>query len=294
MRLLQLGFARFHPNAPPDGATIHLLNRLSETDGERLSAAIRKSSATRAKHPKHYGLAFALGLAFERLATLEPWDRRSLALHSAVSCYEDALGLADRGETAGASLLSEVTVERWESGLRLEQRAVLAAAFAAGLLRAGEFRVRDPKRGATLLRRVVESLRGYHPAWYYLGEAYLLADEFDAAECAWREGFARNPEEGALLTVLDKLPVDRVHHQARRNDWPGVLHDIARLPPGRMPESERLTIEGDAYRALGELERARSCWEAALRADSLAVGVRKRLYQLDPEQAGASEVPPSP
>ncbi|HEX5416225.1 MAG TPA: tetratricopeptide repeat protein [Chloroflexota bacterium] len=284
MRLLQHFLGQLQPEYGDDHITRDLRARADSTDPARLTAAIARAEDARATSPQHFGLAFALGLARERLAAVGPWERRAPILAAAVESYEAALALAEEGQIAGAGLLPEVAADRWEVGLDLPGRARLAAAFQAGLLRAGEFRVRDPGKGAALLRSVVENLKGYHPAWYFLGEAYLLANHFDEAEAAWREGLRRKPGDPALLTVLEKLPIDRVHHRVRGGpdgpDWPGVLRELARLPNGRMPESERLTIEGDAYLALGDPERARACWEAALRADSLAVGVRKRLYQL--------------
>lgn len=285
MRLLQHCFGQFRRVNPADQLTSDLRARADSTDGEALVSALARAEAQRAATPEHFALLFAMGLVRERLATLEPWEDRAPVLTAAVECYEAALALAEHGQVGGANLLPEVSADHWEPGLALAERARLAAAFQAGLLRAGEFRVRDPEKGATLLRSVVEGVRGYHPAWYYLGEAYLLANDFDQAEATWREGLRRNPGDLALQAVLDKLPVDRVHQRVRGGangpDWPGVLREIARLPAGRMPESERLTIEGDAHLALGDPGRARACWEAALRADSLAVGVRKRLYGLD-------------
>ncbi|HLH73482.1 MAG TPA: tetratricopeptide repeat protein, partial [Chloroflexota bacterium] len=47
------------------------------------------------------------------------------------------------------------------------------------------------------LRQAVDRSPGYHPARYYLGEAYLLNGQFDAAEKAWRDALCLAPDEPA-------------------------------------------------------------------------------------------------
>ena len=95
-------------------------------------------------------------------------------------------------------------------------------------------------------------------AQYYLGEAYLLDGRFDEAEQVWQNALTLIPGEPTLLAVLANLPVDRVHHAVKTKNWPGVLQELARLPEGAMPESERQTIKGDAYLALGQPDQARA------------------------------------
>ena len=238
--------------------------------------------------PKHFGLAYVAGLFTECLASAHSWDSRSPLLERAAQHYADAAQLAERDQVAGAVFLPDLHDSRWADGLSLADRALAAASYQLGRLRTVEFRVRDARLGAVCLRRAVERSRGYHPAQYYLGEAYLLDGRFDEAEQVWQNALTLIPGEPTLLAVLANLPVDRVHHAVKTKNWPGVLQELARLPEGAMPESERQTIKGDAYLALGQPDQARAAWENALRADHLAVGVRQRLRQLS--RSTASDV----
>jgi tetratricopeptide (TPR) repeat protein len=239
----------------------------------------------RRSDPEHFGLVFAIGRASERIATEREWQDRTVWLERAVECYEAAVTLASQNQIRGWRLVDAVYPDWWDEGLTDSTQALLIASLAAGVLRGAEFRVRDPARAVEHLRRVTEKVRGYHIAWYYLGEAYLLDGRFDDAEAAWRTGLRQKPGDPAFEAVLANLPIDRVHHRVKVGDWPGVLAELARLPEGRMPASEALTIEGDAHLSLGKPDRARQSWEAALRVDNLAVGVRARLRKLDPSQS---------
>lgn len=230
--------------------------------------------------PEHFGLAYVAGLFAECLASGQPWESRAPSIEKAAQRYADAVHLAERNQVAGADFLPDLHDSRWADGLSLADRALAAASYQLGRLRTVEFRVRDPRVGAACLRRAIERTRGYHPARYYLGEAYLLDGRFDEAERAWQDALALIPGEPTLLAVLANLPVDRVHHAVKENNWPRVLQELACLPDGAIPESERRTIEGDAYAALGQTDRARTAWETALRVDPLAVGVRRRLRKL--------------
>jgi tetratricopeptide (TPR) repeat protein len=226
---------------------------------------------------RHFGLTFVLGQAAENIAANLPWAQRADWFARAVDCYESAAELAGRGEVAGLDLIEEASPDAWPDVASRESRALFAASYRAGLLRVAEFRVRDVARAINHLRVVTSSVKRYHPAWYYLGEAFALAGRFDEAEEAWREGVQRSHYDPTLQSLLNNLPVDRVHYFQKRSDWTTVLAEIARLPDGAMPNAERLTIEGDARQALGDGAGARECWERALAADSSAVGVRQRL-----------------
>ena len=248
---------------------------------DRVLEAIEAGDRERARNSDHFGLAFGLGRACEMVAATGEWDERSRWIERALRYYEDAVCLAHDGKIAGSSLVPEAADTAWEPGLSAGQRALLAASFQAGLIQSAEFRARDPRAGIAHLTRVVYALQGYHPAWYFLGEAYLLDHQFDEAERVWTEALRRSPNNRALMSVLHNLPVDRVHHYAKIADWRKVLREIEILPDGAMPASERLTIEGDARLALGDVTGARCCWLAALAADHVAVGVRLRIRKLD-------------
>lgn len=243
--------------------------------------AIEAADRLRRRNPSHFGLTYALGLACERVASDASWNDRKQWIERALRYYKAAIELAEDNQVAGAETIEEIRPSSWETGLNSRERAMLAASYRAGLLLAAEFRIRDPAAAITHLTRVVNALRGYHPAWYFLGEAYLLNAQFDEAERAWTEGLSRSPGDPALQAVLRNLPADRVHHAAKVGDWRGVLREISRLPPDGLPASERWTLEGDAHLALGDVEAARSCWLRALTEDRRAVGVRSRLRKLD-------------
>jgi tetratricopeptide (TPR) repeat protein len=232
--------------------------------------------------------AFLWAQSAEYVAANVPWDERSSWYERAVAAYENAANLAKGGEFRGLDLVSDSSFDGTGLTVTPSERAVVLASYRAGILRVAEFRVRDLDRAVAHLRAVTSLVSGYHPSWYYLGEAYNLAGHFDDAQDVWREGLARRPDDSALLAVLEKLPIDRVHDRRRAEDWPGVLRELARLPPNLLPDSERYTIEGDARLGLGDFAGARFSWEAALAADSLVVGVHQRLRRL-PERSGATK-----
>ncbi|HVC32257.1 MAG TPA: tetratricopeptide repeat protein [Chloroflexota bacterium] len=247
---------------------------------QRQRAAIEEAERVDRQQPDHFGLTFALGRAYERLASTVDWADRAAWIERALQRYEQAVRLAQHGKVGGVAAVAAVHDAAWEPALDERERAVLAASFQAGVLLSAEFRVRDPAAGIEYLSRVTRAVQGYHPAWYYLGEAYLLSDQFDRAEAVWREALRRAPGDPALQSVLRNLPADRVHSAAKRGDWPRVLREIERLPDGAVPLGERLIVEGDAHLAMGEPVAAQRSWTMALAADPGAVGVRSRLRKL--------------
>ena len=279
MKLLQRFIARLDAN--------RVARRLSLQAGperapvQRILAAIDDADRRRRLLHGHFGLTYALGQACERVASDVSWDGRRPWLERALAYYESAARLAQAGHLDGVSSIDDAQPAAWEPGLTVGERAFLAASFRAGALLVAEFRIRDPAAAVAHLTHVVNALRGPHPAWYFLGEAYLLNAQFDDAERVWTEGLARSPGDPVLKAVLRNLPADRVHHAARVGDWARVLREIERLPPHALPASERWTLEGDAHLALGHVEAARECWLRALQEDRHAIGVRKRLRKLD-------------
>jgi tetratricopeptide (TPR) repeat protein len=267
-----------------------LLNR-DDLPAVELIRAVEAAELVWRNAPDQFGLTLLLGQGCAAIATREPWERRESWLERAVVYFERALTLADAGRLAGADEIAEAGPSAWPPDLGPGERAQLAAAFHAGVLRAGEFRVRNPARAIEHLRRVVDRLSGYHPAWYYLGEAHVLAGQFDEAERAWREGLARAPDDALLRQVLQNLPADRTRHRAKTGDWAGVLEALRSLPDGAMPACDLLVLEGDAYHTLGDEIMAREKWMAALERDHHAVGVRSRLRKLDRDLYGQSAHP---
>jgi tetratricopeptide (TPR) repeat protein len=102
----------------------------------------------------------------------------------------------------------------------------IEAAFGAGYLLVGDYRLRDLDRAVPLLRAVVEHVEGYHPAYYYLGEALVMLGELDEAEAVLRRALTLDPSQDGIRLVLEHLDDDR----RRRRSGPSrhTLDDAAR------------------------------------------------------------------
>lgn len=279
MRLLQL--FRRAPSATQLTRRLWSLAADPRTDADQLRQAIDEARAARLQSPTHAGLAYALGLAGERLASLLAWDDRTPELQQAVAHYRDALRLVTEGAVEGAELIAECAPTTGSHPGPVHERARRVIALQLGILLTVDYRVRDPASAVELLESVLSTVPPPDPAWYYLGEAYLLLGRFDDAERVWTAALAAAPDDPSLQSVLRNLPVDRLHHAIRAGDWPAVLREARRVPSGAMPASELWTLQGDAYLALGDAERARQCWMAALAADPRTLGVRRRLRRLE-------------
>jgi tetratricopeptide (TPR) repeat protein len=151
----------------------------------------------------------------------------------------------------------------------------LDATFAAGSLLAGENSVRDLDRAIALLEAVVTTVDGYHPAHYYLGEAYAMAARFDDAERIWRRGLALDPSQRPIADVLRNLGLDRVHAAAKLADHTGVIAAAERVPEPERP-AEMWLLLGDAYAALDAPTEAAAAWRRAMGLEPLK-GMRRRF-----------------
>jgi tetratricopeptide (TPR) repeat protein len=83
------------------------------------------------------------------------------------------------------------------------------AMFGAGYLLVGDYRIRDLERAVPILEAVVTSVEGYHPAYYYLGEALVMLDDLDRAEALFRRALELDPTQEGIRQVLEHLPDDR-------------------------------------------------------------------------------------
>jgi tetratricopeptide (TPR) repeat protein len=83
------------------------------------------------------------------------------------------------------------------------------ATFGAGYLLAGDYRIRDLARAVPLLQSVVDLVAGYHPAYYYLGEALVMLDELDRAQALFERALELDPSQEGIRQVLAHLPDDR-------------------------------------------------------------------------------------
>jgi tetratricopeptide (TPR) repeat protein len=198
----------------------------------------------------------AAGRAVEaRVRAGVPFEERGPALRPAVEHYRRALGLARPGTTT------------W-----------LEAAFRLGALLVGEPGLRDAERARPLLEGVVDAVTGYHPAYYYLGEAHALAGRFDLAEGVWRRGLALDPERPEIRDVLAHLPLDRARQAAGRDDHSAVIAAVERVaPPER--SAELWLRYGDALAALGRAAEAEAAWRRAIALEPLK-GMRRRFRRI--------------
>jgi tetratricopeptide (TPR) repeat protein len=83
------------------------------------------------------------------------------------------------------------------------------ATFGAGYLLVGDYTIRDLARAVPLLQAVVDAVEGYHPAYYYLGEALVMLDELDRAEALFERALELDPSQNGIRQVLSHLPDDR-------------------------------------------------------------------------------------
>lgn len=278
--LFQLLISRLLDRHRPTAAT-SLANALTyHADAPNvLRRAIARAEAAAAHRPG-YLLAMTLGKAWEMLASRHlSWDERGEALERALAHFEAAVSLAERLSASEAVALA-ATLPPEATCFPENRRALLQAQWRAGALLAAEFRVRDPVRAAGYLEAVIAGASGYHLAYYYLGEAYLLQRKFDDAERVWRRGLALSPDERAIALVLARLPQDRANHARNQKDWDGVVAALT-TPEGRALRSvEMLRLLGDAYFHLGQLDEAEAAWRDALTISAKAGGIRGRLNKL--------------
>jgi tetratricopeptide (TPR) repeat protein len=206
-----------------------------------------------------------LGRAREAIATgLIAWEQRPPALARALAHYERAAAIGPPGDAVA-----------------------LEAAWHAGCLLAGEHHVRAPARAIPYLERVIAWVNGYHPAYYYLGEAHVLLKDFDAAERALRAGLALDPSQEGILRVLRYLPLDRANEAVKAGDWARARSALEGAPI--LAESADATgLLGDALIELGELDGARRAWEQAISLEPGRRAMRHRFRRLGLERPGAT------
>ncbi len=149
-------------------------------------------------------------------------------------------------------------------------------AFRLGALLVGDYQARDPERAIPLLEGVVASVEGYHPAYYYLGEALAMCGKFDAAEAVWRRALGLDPDQEAIRQVLANLPIDRL--RAAVASGGDVIAAVERI------SSEERTAEvwlhyGDALAALGRKDEAAQAWREAMKREPLR-GMRRRFQAI--------------
>lgn len=85
----------------------------------------------------------------------------------------------------------------------------LEGTFGAAYLLVGDFRQRDLMRAVPLLRAVIGRVDGYHPAYYYLGEALVMLGQLDEAEALFKRALELDPSQEGIRRVLQHLPDDR-------------------------------------------------------------------------------------
>lgn len=154
----------------------------------------------------------------------------------------------------------------------------MEATFHAGCLLAGENSIRDLPRAVRLLEPVVSRAIGYHDAYYYLSEAYVMLKDFDRAELLLNAALELNPSHQGIRDVLRHIPIDRVHEAAKRQDPKGVIDAVHRISPAARG-AEAWVLLGDA---LAETDRtlAAEAWTCAMALEPLK-GMRRRFRSID-------------
>jgi len=144
--------------------------------------------------------------------------------------------------------------------------AEIDEAFRLGAELVGDYRRRDLARGITLLERVVAAVDGYHPAYYYLGEALAMRGEFDGAEAVWRRALELDPTQEPIRQVLANLPLDRVHAAVKSGG--DVVAEVERVAPEQRT-AEIWVHYGDALAAAGRNREAAAAWRRAMALEPL-------------------------
>jgi tetratricopeptide (TPR) repeat protein len=152
----------------------------------------------------------------------------------------------------------------------------LDEAFRLGALLVGSYQERDPERAIPLLEGVVAAVQGYHPAYYYLGEALVMCGKFDAAETVWRRALALDPEQETIRWVLANLPIDRV--RAAVASGGDVIAAVERISPDERTAEVWLHY-GDALALRGRNEEAARAWREAMTREPLR-GMRRRFQSI--------------
>lgn len=251
--------------------------RLGPRLGPPIAEALERAERFLASGGESYRLRLALGQAYEIYAgACAPVGEAARYFQRARQHYEAALRVAPaHGELTGLPV----------AVFPPDRQAELLARWYLGRLLVAEHTVRDIPAAREHLAAVVAAVPGYHPAYYYLGEALVLAQQFDQAEAVWRQARALPGAPTDLLDkVLTNLPLDQAHHASRRGDWATVVRALDRPEVRPRLPAEALRLLGDAYAAQGDLNAARRAWEEAAARSPKAVGLRKRLRHSDPSQ----------
>ena len=183
-----------------------------------------------------------------------PIDRRGPVLGNAVAHY-----LAAASASVPGSAL-------WIEGT-----------FQAGCLLAGENSIRDLSQAIGLLESVIARISGYHLAYYYLAEAYVMMKDFDRAEALLRTALELDPGQDGLRVVLRNIPIDRVHDAEKRGDRAGVIETVRRIDPAART-AESWVLLGDALAETGDIAAA-DAWRHAMLLEPLK-GMRRRFRSL--------------
>lgn len=127
------------------------------------------------------------------------------------------------------------------------------------------------------LDQVVELMTTYDPAHLQLGEAYFRLDDLDKAESTWRHAQGLPNATAELGDRLRALRFRRAEKAAQAGHWT----ETVRMLDGQCDLTlKEMVLLGDAFRQLGETERARGSWEYVLRRQPDDASVQERLHDL--------------
>ncbi len=261
--------------------------------------AIDESSALRARRARRLGALYADALGdgararhwFEQALAIEPADPQALAGLAEVLRAEEnwpALRLvrlrqadlagpdeADSRAEARAALLADAArlsarlgapgqaLDDWTEVLTVEPRHLEALRAARALHRAAGDRAAAVELGARLLERLVAEADVDDERRGLLRDQARLLDDLERrrpAIEAWRAVLAVEPDDAEALAALDR----QLSAAAAPGELADVLDARLRLAPDDVPTWIRL---GMARRAVGDIQRARLAFDAALERD---------------------------
>lgn len=228
--------------------------------------------------------------------SLQGQSARMLGKHEeAIEALESAIQLGDRRTVVFGQLIDSLyRRQRFEDAAvyleQLKQRAPLSESLASlelsievGQQKTLSAEMRDWDKAKTLAReRMLRSPKD-PLAHIWLGQVYLLSDERDSAESAFRKAVDLAPTDPRTWNGLFSFLV-LVQEKEKALE---TLNDM--ITKTELPEPLREFVLGQGYESLKDYQKAEEHYDKALKLTPNSVDIRMRLARLlakvDPERA---------